>query len=86
MYGNNIRQDMCFPMDYKIPELRGEPKGLQEILKERKLWRDGMKLKCKGGCEEGSINCCARTAMANQPDFKAQRGKLEEAIILANHE
>ncbi|CAG8778034.1 31646_t:CDS:2, partial [Racocetra persica] len=81
-----MRQDMCFPMDYKIPELREEPKGLREILKERKLWHDEMKLKCKGGCEEGSINCYARTAIANQPDFKAQRRKLEETIILAGHE
>ncbi|CAG8645860.1 30914_t:CDS:2, partial [Racocetra persica] len=85
-YGNNIRQDMCFSMDYKIPELRKEPKGLREILKERKLWHDEMKLKCKGGYEKESINCCARTAIANQPDFKAQRRKLEEAIILAGYE
>ncbi|CAG8581990.1 15488_t:CDS:2 [Dentiscutata heterogama] len=68
---NNIKQNICFSMDYKIPELCEEPKGLREILKERKLWHDGMKLKYKGGCEEGSINCYTRTVMANQPDFKA---------------
>ena len=85
-YGNGIHQDMCFPDDYSIPELRGEPKGLKVILMERGLWFDGMKLKCKNKCEEGKINCCARKTMTNQPDFKAQWGKLEEAIISAGHE
>ncbi|CAG8675686.1 7974_t:CDS:2, partial [Scutellospora calospora] len=51
-YRNNIRQDMCFSIDYKIPKLHGELKGLREILKERNLWCDGMKLKYKGECKE----------------------------------
>ncbi|CAG8848564.1 34886_t:CDS:1, partial [Gigaspora margarita] len=42
-----IKQDMCFSMDYKIPKLRGEPKGLRQVLTDRKLWYDGIRLKCK---------------------------------------
>ncbi|CAG8500594.1 9239_t:CDS:2 [Scutellospora calospora] len=86
MYGDNIPQKMCFPEDYDDPNLCGKPKGLKQVLSERELWYDRMKLIYKGGCEEGRINCCARTTMVNQPDFRAQRKKLEEAIILAGHE
>ncbi|CAG8678185.1 4208_t:CDS:2 [Cetraspora pellucida] len=36
-------------------------------------------------CEEGRIDCCAKTTMANQSDFRAQCRKLEEAIILISY-
>src|SRR5260364_113944 len=77
---------MCFPENYENPDLHGKPKGLRQVLSERGLWRDGMKLKCKRRCEQGRTNCCARMTMANQPDFRAQRGRLEEVIISAGHE
>ncbi|CAG8794597.1 7365_t:CDS:1, partial [Cetraspora pellucida] len=48
----NIPQDMCFPEDYEDSDLCGKLKGLRQILSERGLWRDGMKLKCKGRCEQ----------------------------------
>ncbi|CAG8571772.1 10559_t:CDS:2 [Cetraspora pellucida] len=76
---------MCFSEDYDNPDLCGKPKGLKQVLSERGLWRDRMRLVCKGGCEEGRIDCCARTTMVNQPDFRTQCGKLEEVIILAGH-
>ncbi|RIB21562.1 hypothetical protein C2G38_2176307 [Gigaspora rosea] len=38
------------------------------------------------GCKQGRTDCCARMIIANQPDFRAQRGKVEEAIISAGHE
>ncbi|CAG8724339.1 12387_t:CDS:1, partial [Cetraspora pellucida] len=80
-YGNNIHQDMCFSENYKDPKLHDKPKGLKEVLHKRGLWHDEMKLVCKGGCKQERTNCCARTTMANQPDFITQHGKLEEAII-----
>ncbi|CAG8760882.1 16426_t:CDS:2, partial [Racocetra fulgida] len=44
--GRKYDQDMVFPSDYHIPELRGEAKGLKEVLKERGLWpEEGLRLK-----------------------------------------
>jgi hypothetical protein len=73
-FGEGILQDMNFPLDYHIPELCRQPKGLKQVLIERGLWPDkGLKL------EE------ARKIMCNQPDFLAQKGRLEEVIIAAGH-
>ena len=30
-----IQQDMIFPLDYHVPELRKQPKGLKQVLTER---------------------------------------------------
>jgi hypothetical protein len=36
---------MIFSLDYHIPKLRGQPKGLKQILMERGLWpNEGLKL------------------------------------------
>ncbi|CAG8483122.1 8250_t:CDS:2 [Racocetra fulgida] len=51
-----ILQVICFPEDYKNPDLHGELKGLKQVLGERGLWRDGIKLACKGGCEQGKTD------------------------------
>jgi len=69
-----FQQDMIFPLDYHIPKLRGQPKGLKQVLTERGLWPDGgLKL------EE------ARKIMSQQPDFLAQKGRMEEVIVAARH-
>lgn len=50
-----------------------QPKGAQRVLSERNLWRHGMVMDCKEGCPgNGVVDCCARTLLANQPDFLAQ--------------
>ena len=49
-------------------------KGLKTLLSERELWpKDGLKL------EE------ARALLANQPDFRAQRAWMAEAVEQAGH-
>ncbi|CAG8718221.1 13358_t:CDS:2 [Rhizophagus irregularis] len=59
----NIQQDMIFPSDYCISNLRGQPKGLKQVLMERGLWpNEGLKL------EE------ARKIMSQQPDFFSAKG------------
>ncbi len=74
-FGEEIPQDMIFPLDYHIPELCGQPKGLKQVLKERGLWpNEGLKL------EE------ARRVLSQQPDFLAQKGRLEEVIVAAGHQ
>ena len=73
-------------------------KGLKMVLEERGLWRTGMKLECRekwtdteGGkhtrksCLVGVEDCCARRLMDSQPDFKEQRGMLEEELVKRGH-
>ncbi|CAB4416861.1 unnamed protein product [Rhizophagus irregularis] len=70
----NIQQDMIFPSDYHISNLRGQPKGLKQVLMERGLWpNEGLKL------EE------ARKIMSQQPDFLAQKGRIKEVIVATGH-
>ncbi|PKY58471.1 hypothetical protein RhiirA4_293251, partial [Rhizophagus irregularis] len=70
----NIQQDMIFPSDYRISNLRGQPKGLKQVLMERGLWpNEGLKL------EE------ARKIMSQQPDFLAQKGRIKEVIVATGH-
>ena len=40
-FGEGIQQEMVFPLNYHIPKLRGQPKGLKQVLTERELWPDG---------------------------------------------
>ncbi|RIA79587.1 hypothetical protein C1645_840337 [Glomus cerebriforme] len=69
-----IQQDIVFSSDYHNPNLREQPKGLKQVLIERGLWpNEGLKL------EE------ARKLMSQQPDFLAQKGRLEEIIVAAGH-
>ncbi|CAG8489321.1 11531_t:CDS:1, partial [Cetraspora pellucida] len=83
---DNIKQDMCFLKDYKDYDLCSKPKGLMEVLSERGLWHDRIKLVYKSVCKQRRANCYARTTMANQPNFRAQCRRLEELIISASHE
>jgi len=75
------------------------PKGLQKVLLERGLWPEnrrflaqssiksatGKSSKLNPPCLDGG-SCCARALLAAQPDFKAQKNHIEEAIIKAGHE
>ena len=69
--------------------LRGQPKGIQWILSERGLWQDEMALDCvlckRKETDPNIVNCCARRLMANQPDFLAQRGRVQEEIESHGH-
>ena len=61
---------------------------MKVILQERGLWKDKLQKKCSeksGGCNTGSVNCCASTILSNQEDFKLQRERVEELIISHEH-
>ena len=77
----------------------GIPKGLRLVLIERGLWpnnqtnfrtqcsvptKNGKGTKSNPQCLQGG-NCCARALLASQPDFKAQKPQLQEAIEQAGH-
>lgn len=76
---------MVLSESHPVENLRERSKGVRLVLKERGLWRAGLTLNCSEKCEPSSNHCSARTIMANQPDFLAQRGMLEEMIIAAGH-
>jgi hypothetical protein len=96
-YERGLPQAMVFSDTHRIYDLRGKPKGLEAILRERRLWpvngrrSDGMKfrLQCptsqdRPGCEPDlNGGCCARTLMASQRDFQGQKGRLEEELQAA---
>ena len=86
-YGQRCVQSMIFPDNHK---LKGQPKGIKQVLKERNLWpTKGIRLtyeQCSG--KQDNINpersdCCTRRIMSLQPNFCEQRLMLEEAIIKA---
>jgi hypothetical protein len=77
-----------FPDNHPEPRLRGQAKGIEQVLRERSLWRDRrgdgftFLLQCpvgnsRAGCDptiEGG--CCARSLLTQQPNFLAQKGRL----------
>ena len=93
---NGNRQSMVIEEDYIIYDnktksninLRGQPKGLKWVLDERGLWQEGMVLECASCKKEPNpniTNCCARRLMANQPDFLAQCGQVQQEIESRGH-
>ena len=64
----------------------GAPKGLKQVLLERGLWIDKLPKDCKAKFAVG-VNpaCCALHRLGAQPDFKAQKSILYEAIAKTNH-
>ncbi|CAG8799636.1 19386_t:CDS:2 [Cetraspora pellucida] len=65
------------------------PKGIQWVLNERGLWRDGMMLECisckKKEADPNIIDCCVHRLMANQPDFLEQCGQIQQEIESRGH-
>src|SRR5947207_8290244 len=87
---DNQLQSMTFSDNHPNVKLRGQPKGLKQILQERGKWPNGrLKLECKECKEkkgdENRINCCARRVMSLEPDFLAQKGAIAEIIERAGH-
>jgi hypothetical protein len=99
-HNRGMPQAMVFPDNYRKYELRAKAKGLEAVLRERKLWpangwrSDGRTVlkvcpttQNRPGCNptmEGG--CCARVLMAAQRDFQEQKGMLEEEILAYNHQ
>lgn len=86
--GNHIIQAITIAQDEEIPKkMWGQPKGLQIVLQERGLWSesglylDGIARKQKHHGDQ----CCARQVLAQQPDFKAQVGRVQEVVEGRGH-
>ncbi|CAJ0649702.1 12972_t:CDS:2, partial [Entrophospora sp. SA101] len=91
------RQSMVIEHDFfvldkkpnKSINLLGEPKGIEWVLKERGLWQENMVLDCQACSKKepnpDNIGCCARRLIANQPDFLAQKGLIQQEIESRGH-
>ncbi|KAJ7219533.1 hypothetical protein GGX14DRAFT_592621 [Mycena pura] len=52
-------QQLYWPDNH--PTMPGWFKGMEQIIKERNLWRDGLRAQCPGfKCKEGKTDCCCR--------------------------
>lgn len=69
------------------PTMPGWFKGMEEIIKERHLWpTTGLNAQCDGfKCVPGRTDCCCRRLLFTQPDFVAQKSRLEEYVISRGH-
>lgn len=93
--GNRIVQSMSFGHDIKLSKDKwGEPKGLQVVLQERGLWpKFGLYLDCttrkslmKDQRKHSTAgDCCARGLLSQQPDFLAQKGRVQEVVEAGGH-
>lgn len=101
IHSQNRPQSMVFPEEHPdIPSrLWGKPKGIEQVLRERGLWRtrrsDGLLfcLQCpttdgRPSCKEVDVEggCCARAVMAAEQDFREQKGRLEEELNKLGYE
>ena len=80
---------MIFPFDH--PQHPNEPKGMQQVLIKRGLWREGLigdcKL-CKGknkDMDPKRTDCCIRRILSLQPDFIVQKSRLQDEIEKRGH-
>jgi len=68
--GERHVQLMIFPDDYLIEKLRGQPKGIKQILMERNLWPSKKpRLVCKKYSEKHDdlmrLDCCAQKILSS---------------------
>lgn len=81
--GMKTVQSMVFPANHA--QHPNEPKGMQQVLKERGLWRKGLLMECKPKCDRNNSECCAKRILEHQPDFMAQKSLVQEVIEEAGH-
>ncbi|RPA78671.1 hypothetical protein BJ508DRAFT_349096 [Ascobolus immersus RN42] len=102
MHGKGLPQHMVFPDNHERVALRGKPKGMEQVLRERGLWRDrnaaGIKFRAQCPTRDGRQGCptdpndpsfracCARTVLAEERDFREQKGLLAESTFAVGHE
>lgn len=96
-HNRDLPQPMIFSQNHPDTTLRGKPKGIQQVLRERGLWRDrradGSKflLICpnthgRPGCDPAlNGECCATALLQSQRDFQEQKGWLQEKVEAAGH-
>jgi hypothetical protein len=82
---NGEMQSFYYEDDH--PTMPGWFKGMEGIICERNLWpATGLQAQCEGfKCVPEKTDCCCRRVLFTQPDFVAQKSKLEEFITSRGH-
>ena len=80
-----ITQDFYFSDDHAT--MPGWFKGMENIIRERRLWpANGLLAQCEGfKCVPGKTDCCCHRLLFTQPDFVKQKSHLEEFINSRGH-
>jgi hypothetical protein len=83
--GEKVVQRMVFPPDH--PEFPDMPKGMRQVLIERSLWIDRLRMQCQTSnkCQPDATQCCAKRILELQPDFQAQKSLVQDTIEAAGH-
>lgn len=79
--GEQVTQQMNFPPDH--PDHPGLQKGIRQVLLERGLWSNNLKLDCSK--DTITDRCCAWHLLGSQPDFRQQQSLVQEVIEDAGH-
>ena len=82
----SVMQPLYFPDNH--PTMPGWFKGMEQILRERNLWRDGLRAECGTSfkCRNSDkTDCCCRKILYCQDDFMKQKSRLEEIIESRGH-
>ena len=82
---DNQLQSMVFSATYSNKKLQGKPKGIKQVLIERRKWPSGGLVLEYKECKEKvqndlRISCCARQVISLESDFLAQKSAIEELI------
>ena len=72
------------PQQMTLPD--GQPKGLQQVLKEHGFNVRKLRAKCSPVCPWENDNCCMARLLSKQDDFTNQLSMLETLIKEAGHE
>ncbi len=86
---------MTFDEHYRNSKLQGQLKGQKQVLMERGLWQDfctdGTKFLLKCPAKNNKSTCdnlgksCSTALLKSQPNFRNQKGWLQEEIEAAGH-
>ena len=78
-------QSFYFPPEH--PTMPGWFKGMEEIIRERRLWpADGLPAQCFGfRCPPERTDCCCRRLLFTQLDFLNQKPLLQEFVERRGH-
>ncbi|CAG8736576.1 2537_t:CDS:1 [Cetraspora pellucida] len=95
VYRERYVQEIIFPDNYPLQQLREKLKEIQQILEEQNLWLvEGINLvynQCAKRSDEKNknyfeeLNCCAQKIISLQLDFCEQQSILEEVIVKKGH-
>jgi hypothetical protein len=96
-HNRDLPQPTVFSQNHPDMTLRGKAKGIQQVLRERGLWRDhcadGSKFRLicpkthdRPGCDPAlGGECCATALLQSQRDFQEQKGWLQKEVEAADH-